>query len=443
MEDTNENEINIINNSIGTETQDNERLSSLSYSSYDSIDNRKSSMMGQLTCDECSEIPRIIDIDLNTKSILFRCRNHGLKQKTLKDYVYNSLNYNPLNWKCLNCPNTQKDKPTEKFKFCECLNVFCPSCYKIHTEKEKHKFTIDSDVFNIKCKEKPDHFHNSYKGYCYDCSKNYCESCEIDHKYHRKVDNSTFELDQVKINNIKELNKQYRSFITYYESLIRLNNFIIYSYENFRQNYNNLYNINTMLSYYKRNAYFLSKNGSNGDESSQESPNCYNYISNLYLNNQPLNESNGREIKIYNKFFNNKDLEILSKLQLKNLKILELDYNSISNIDCLENADFPELVVLSLKNNEIEDISALKNAKFKDLQGLILSNNNIKDIKSIEDFKKLRLIDLRNNQIENISIFAGENFSLLQCIYLSGNKFDLTKYKGVKEKLDKCEEHLY
>jgi hypothetical protein len=440
-----ENAINIPN-SIETDnmTQDNDRLSSLSYSSFDSIDNRKTSIMGQLTCDECSEIPRILDIDVNTKSISFRCRNHGFKQKPIKDYVFNSLNYNPLNWKCSNCPHTQKETPADKFIFCLCGSVFCPNCYSVHKKEHKDEIYIESDVYSIKCREKPEHFKNSYKGYCYDCAKNYCELCEEAHKYHRKVENNTFEIDQVKIDNIRELNKKYRSFITYYESLIRLNNFIIYSYEHYRQNYNNLYNINTMLTYYKRNSFFISKPESIGEESTTEvNKNFNDYISNLYLGNQPLKEEDTKEIKIYNKFFNNNDLKILTKLELKNLKILELDYNSITNIDCLQNANFPELVILSLKNNEITDISALKDAKFRELQGLLLSNNNIKDIKPIGEFQKLRLIDLRNNQIEDIVIFGSEKFDLLQCVYLSGNKFDLTKFNAVKEKLDKCEEHLY
>lgn len=444
MEDT----ININSNSIETGTQDNDRLSSLSYSSFDSIDNKKSSMMGQLTCDECSEIPRIIDIDVNTKSISFRCRNHGLKKKPIKEYVYNSLNYNPLNWKCQNCSHTQKETPLdkEKYKFCECGSVYCPSCYKVHLSKAtgSHQYSIDSNEYSVKCKEKPNHFNNTYNGYCYDCSKNYCVSCEEEHKYHRKIDINRFELDPEKIENIRELNKQYRSFITYYESLIRLNNFIIYSYENFRLNYNNLYNINTMLTYYKRNEFYSSKPESTGEESTTETKNNFNdYISKIYLDKQPLKEDETKEIKIYNKFFNNDDLKTLVKANLKNLKILELDYNSITNIDCLQYANFPELVILSLKNNEITDITALKNAPFKELQGLLLSNNNIKHITSIGDFQKLRLIDLRNNKIEDITIFGTEKFNLLQCVYLSGNKFDVSKFTAVKEKLDKTEEHLY
>ena len=40
-----ENTINFPSDSIEKETKDNDRLSSLSYSSFDSIDNRKSIMM--------------------------------------------------------------------------------------------------------------------------------------------------------------------------------------------------------------------------------------------------------------------------------------------------------------------------------------------------------------------------------------------------------------
>jgi len=428
-----ENEIKIPRNAKEIEMQDNDSLSSLSYSSYDSIDNKKSSMMGQLACDECSETPKIIDIDENTKSILFRCKKHGLKKKLLKDYVYNSLNYNPLNWNCKNSPHDKIENPlTGKYKLCGCGSVYCPSCYKVHKDKEKCpflQFSIDSDEYSIKCKEKPSHFNNTYNFYCYDCKKNYCELCEKDHKYHRKIDIKNFILDPKIIENIRESNKQYRSYITYYESLIRLNNFIIYSYEHYRENYNNIYNINTMHTYYKRNI--------------EGNKNCIDYISNTFLEKQSLKEEDTKEIKIYNKSFNNDDLKILTKLNIKNLKILELDYNSITNIDYFVNANFPELMILSLKNNEVTDISALKNAKFKDLKGLLLNNNYIKDIKPIGEFQKLRLIDLRNNQIEDISIFGAEKFNRLKCIYLSGNKIDLTKFNSVKEKLDKCEEHLY
>ena len=50
------------------------------------------------------------------------------------------------------------------------------------------------------------------------------------------------EIEYAEIEKIKNLNREYRSLITYYESLIRLNNLIIHSYEKNRGNYCNLYN---------------------------------------------------------------------------------------------------------------------------------------------------------------------------------------------------------
>lgn len=64
--------------------EDNEVLSDLSYSSYDSIDNIKSDQMGQYTCDQCSEIPTIISTDINKKTILYKCKNHGQRKKILR-----------------------------------------------------------------------------------------------------------------------------------------------------------------------------------------------------------------------------------------------------------------------------------------------------------------------------------------------------------------------
>ena len=48
--------------------QDNEELSFLSFSSYDSLDNINLENMGQYTCDECSQIPKIISTNLEKKN---------------------------------------------------------------------------------------------------------------------------------------------------------------------------------------------------------------------------------------------------------------------------------------------------------------------------------------------------------------------------------------
>ena len=80
---------------------DDDNLSTLSDSSFDSIDNMKFKKMEQYTCDECSSIPKIINLDEKTKTITIKCEKHGIKTINLKTYLFNCLNYNQSNWKCL------------------------------------------------------------------------------------------------------------------------------------------------------------------------------------------------------------------------------------------------------------------------------------------------------------------------------------------------------
>lgn len=425
-------------------------LSILSISSYDSLENIKLEKMGQYTCDNCHEIPKIINTNIDKKTILIKCKNHGQKELNLRDYIVNSLKYNPGNWKCTKCENIQKITK-ELFKYCECGFVFCENCFKVHRSKDHtNANSIDSDKYYLYCKN-PEHFGTKYTGYCFDCSDNFCENCEKEHKNHSKVKNSNMEIDFKEIEKIRNLNRQYRSLITYYESLIRLNNLIIYSYEKNRGNYCNLYNINRIINNIKRKD-ILSTFKDNKIEdnyynqeivSGEKNSNFNNYINDLY--SQDLKEDETIEIKIDNKNFNNLDLKILTHIPLYNLKMLNLDNNGITKIDFLENAEFPELIVLSLKNNAIEDISVFEKIKFEELQGLLLNNNNINDISVFGKIKlkQLRLIDLRNNKIEKIDIFEkyGEDqLNVLECIYLSGNKFDINKFSKIKQILEKCAE---
>ena len=86
----------------------NEDLSFLSYSSYDSLENIKLEKMGQYTCDECSEIPKIISTNLEKRTIIIKCKNHGLKELSIREYIINSLKYNTTNWKCSDSEHIQK-----------------------------------------------------------------------------------------------------------------------------------------------------------------------------------------------------------------------------------------------------------------------------------------------------------------------------------------------
>ena len=445
--------INQVNKEEVEEFQQDIELSILSYSSYDSLEHIKLEKMSQYTCDECSEIPKIISTNFENKSILIKCKNHGQKEIKLRDYLINCLKFNPNNWKCAVSDHYQQ-LSKEEFIYCQCGFVFCQQCFGVHKLKTNHNKLIESSKYFLRCKN-PEHFGDKYSGYCLDCNDNFCEKCEQNHKNHSTINNNDMEVEEEDIESIRKLNKEYRALITYYESLIRLNNLIIYSYEINRGNYYNLYNINRLISDIKRKNY-ISTLRDNIDNSKYDDKNTMaidekninfsNYVMDLYK--QDLKEDETIEININNKYFNNFDLKILTKIPLYNLKVLGLDNNCITKINYLENAEFPELIILSLRNNAIVDISVLSKVKFEEIQGLILSNNYINDINVFKKikFKKLRLIDLRNNNIDNIEAFGFygvEKLTVLQSIYLSGNKFDIKKYRYVKELLEKCDEFIF
>lgn len=423
---------------------DNE-LSEISISSYDSLDNQKIEKMGQYTCDECIQIPKIIQTNLKRNTILIKCKEHGLKELDLQRFLFNSLNYNPNNWKCTKSDHLQKNCE-KKFKYCQCGQVFCDECFAMHQNKQSHSNKIDSDQYFKKCKQDPDHFDEPYKGFCYECDTNYCSKCEDKHKNHQKILINSMYLKEDDIENIRKANREYQKIIAYYQDLIRLNNLIIYSYENNRDNYYNLFNINNIIQNIKRNVSTPLRNEDNkGLFPGVKNSNYIQYMNSLY--NLDLKEDETVNIKLNNKYFNDYDLKVLTQIPLYNLKMLELDNNGITKIDCLDKAEFPELVVLSLKNNNIEDISVLEGVKFLGLQALLLSNNNITDISVFAKtkFTQLRLIDLRNNKIEDIGVFKDygtEKLELLECIYLSGNKINSSKLEEAKKLLGKCAELL-
>jgi len=435
-----------INTGNETETKieatndDNVDLSDLSYSSYDSIDNVKSEKMGQYTCDQCSEIPTIISTDINKKTILYKCKNHGQKEKDIKDYLVNALNYNTNNWKCSQCDTIQRNT-NQIFKYCQCNLVFCEKCFNIHSDKEKHMYNIDSNLYDLRCKKEPSHFGEVLKGYCYDCHEHYCSKCEDEHisDFHTTTEINKMLIENNEIDNIKKQNKEYRSLISYYESLIRLNNLILNAYEKYRDNYYNLYNINIIAKNFKRKD--LLNEFCKEDkliEAGDKSVNHFKYINELYK--LQLKEEEADRIELENKFFNNYDFKVLCQLPLKNLRLLVLENNGISDISCLENAEFPLLVALNLNNNAISDISVLDKIKFVDIEALLMRNNNIKDIKVFGKIKyeTLRAVDLRDNKIEDITPFENHQLQMLQCLYLKGNNFgDINeqKYSSTKQKL--------
>ena len=424
---------------IFPEEEGDEDLSALSFSSYDSIDNEKLDKMGQYTCDLCSEIPKILGTNLKNRTILIKCKTHGQRELDIKNYLLNALNHNTKNWKCSMCDKIQRNFKDNFVYCCECTCVFCHICYPVHQVNEKHKNKIESDKYDLRCKNDIDHFEEPYTGYCYECHTNYCQKCEEKHSLHSVTDINSMYVDENAIKNIRNINKEYRSLISYYESLIRLNNLIIYSYQRYPDNYYNCYNINTIINNVKRNEIIKPMNEieSKVIDPGEKGANLYKYINSLYK--KELKEEETEAFELDNQYFNDYDLKVLTQLPLKNLHLLVLENNCIRNIDCIKNAEFPDLVILNLNNNAIEDISPLENIKFVEFQALLLRNNNIQDISIFGrvNFEYLREIDLRNNRIDDIEVFEKHKLKMLQCLYLTYNDFNSTdkRFEKVIKKL--------
>ena len=106
---------------------DEDNISQLSYSSFDSIDKEKLSKLGQYTCDECPLIPKIINTDITTKTITFKCEIHGQKTMDIKSYVCKALNYNTNSWTCASCRKVRRDIDGEFVLCCDCgaINLYC------------------------------------------------------------------------------------------------------------------------------------------------------------------------------------------------------------------------------------------------------------------------------------------------------------------------------
>ena len=135
-------------------------------------------------------------------------------------------------------------------------------------------------------KKDPTHFGEVLKGYCFDCHEYYCINCENEHisDFHTITEISKRNIEKNEIDELRKKNKEYRSLISYYESLIRLNNLIIHAYENYRDNYYNLYNTNIIIKNIKRNEILRNFYGIEDKiiEAGEKSVNHYKCVNDLY-----------------------------------------------------------------------------------------------------------------------------------------------------------------
>ena len=180
---------------------------------------------------------------------------------------------------------------------------------------------------------------------------------------------------------------------------------------------------------------------------------------------EKMKENNKRALKKIETFENKYLNELNAKLGLK-LKgdeiSINLDGKNIGSIELklLSNIEFKNLKEIDLSNNDIIDINPLKDFKTPKLKSLDLSFNKIIKVDPFKEILKnipeIEYLDLSNNLIKNADVFKDKIFEKIIQINLNNNKilqkdldeikrilgFHLIIYENSKftltYKLDKC-----
>ena len=130
------------------------------------------------------------------------------------------------------------------------------------------------------------------------------------------------------------------------------------------------------------------------------------------------------------------DITLLGKMKLGKLEKLNLGWNELSNkLDVLESSNFENLKELDLSQTCTSDISILAKASFKRIEILILAYNQISDINILEKvhFPRLKKLDLSHNKIKDISVFEKIEFFQLEKLDIKYNqKLNLDILKDAK-----------
>jgi hypothetical protein len=374
------------------------------------------------TCVFCESIPEILHIDYGTGSITFKCPTHGEKTLSLKDYFMEMSKNIYYNKKCSLCKNIQKDNIDSIFEYClHCRKIICGKCKSKHTHLQILKL---NDLDN-KCQK---HHNKFYEHFCKKCNQNFCSLCSDKHKYHEEILSSSDFIPTEEIKNLIKFNELFRKELEILPYLIKINDLLITCQNKFPFNYfhnNNLKNAansycqtDIILKEIKEIEEKIKSNKLNLEPIIDPLEQSIKLLDNTIKENEEqkrlLNEFNtkyhttlnGNEVFIE---LNNKDLgddgfELLSKIHFKNLEILNVKGNNISNMAPVANLCTAKTKKLGLSFNKLNNIKVLEEDRFnlKGIEKLSLNDNLIEDIGvlAMEDvFPNLKKLNLCNNRI--------------------------------------------
>ena len=371
------------------------------------------------SCPYCTNLPEILSYNEGNGMIKFKCKKHGENSLDIQEYLENMQKYAPISE--LNSKN--------------------------------------------KCSQ---HKNEPYIYYCLTCEESLCQKCIKDfqkqHENHIKYNieslrpnNNEILLIKNKIGLYIQKKNEYMKKIRNLDDKITFCDALINTLEKQKPNYFLNINIKHLLYGEKINLDeivkdFQKKTGQTEVESKKEI--FDDFVKNNFLKaTEGMNQLNLLNKNLGNEFINElmtgiektsifKILKFGGKIsnpkeviEIKNIKILNLRGNKISNISFLLKKDFSSLEILSLNDNKIISIDILKNINFPYLKELYLSKNKINSIDVLSELKikKLQILWLSENNINSIDVFEKVNFPQLRKLGLNKNNIkDINVFKKTK-----------
>ena len=298
---------------------------------------------------------------------------------------------------------------------------------------------------------------NKFKFYCMICQNNLCDVCKISHKNNCKIkdpndfyrfennqkemiENINYILECFKLKNTQNpedipllLSKKLEDSINSDKMNIkRFISALIMEYI-ITPNYEVIQNINNFIK-------LIYNSKSNAKLKLDISDKLIINSESEYLENKNNNSKNITKIKIISKNF---DICLLNN-ELENLEILDLSGNCIRNIKALERIKSMKLKNLNLYNNYLnnDNIEIIKKLNFRELDYLNLERNefsNYNIFEAISHFTKLRYLYLGSNHF----IFQREdekevkyNLKSIQKLYLTNGVFSEESIEKIFKKFE-------
>jgi Leucine-rich repeat (LRR) protein len=250
---------------------------------------------------------------------------------------------------------------------------------------------------------------------------------------HNIIPLSNIFLKEEELDYIKNKNEKYEKIIKMYQNYLTLNNFILDSYNNFKNNYYYIKNVKNLIRYI-----YNDELNNNSITTVQKDLQKQNEILEKFNSEYDTEYTLDTDVIYLNwKKITKDSLESLSQIEFKKLKEFQSVGTGIMDLSFLENSKFPILQELYLTDNNIVDLSILGKVNFPMLKIIYLNKNKIKDISVLTkvNFPALYKLFLDSYNINDISVFENIPFVNLEILKLSKNKIsDITVLKKIKLK---------